>query len=315
VPVNGTLQLLWSISIATATKFSVPATDGTFVYVGTAGHVLAFSPGPQAPSVVGVEGSDAALWVRHSGDSGFTGLGGVLTGAPAIAAVPQTNGPANPLYVVTGSDHALWVRDDTSDWQPLSSSFTYCIDNPAAVVTGNPGSATLTVACEGGDNALWMAQGPVSSTGLPTLNGFTSFGGVLAAGPAVAPVGGTLTFVVDGTDGHVWTRTATTGYTQQPWTCLGHPAVATFGSVATFACDGTDHSLWYATNTGSGWTPTTSLGGVLVDGPGIAATSSGLTFFVQGSDNAVWQNSLLSPAGWFGDGGIVRQGAGAVGLG
>ncbi|MET8536262.1 choice-of-anchor D domain-containing protein [Streptomyces sp. NPDC005065] len=43
VPVNGTLKLRWSAPIGTASKFSVPATDGGRVYVGTRdGHVLAF---------------------------------------------------------------------------------------------------------------------------------------------------------------------------------------------------------------------------------------------------------------------------------
>ncbi|MEU6142957.1 choice-of-anchor D domain-containing protein [Streptomyces sp. NPDC047081] len=42
-PVNGTLKLRWSGPIGTASKFSVPATDGGRVYVGTRdGHVLAF---------------------------------------------------------------------------------------------------------------------------------------------------------------------------------------------------------------------------------------------------------------------------------
>ncbi|MGW5664935.1 choice-of-anchor D domain-containing protein [Streptomyces sp. NPDC003758] len=43
VPVNGTMKLRWSAPIGTASKFSVPATDGGRVYVGTRdGHVLAF---------------------------------------------------------------------------------------------------------------------------------------------------------------------------------------------------------------------------------------------------------------------------------
>ncbi|WP_416977681.1 PQQ-binding-like beta-propeller repeat protein [Streptomyces sp. T028] len=42
-PVNGTVKKLWSAPIGTASKFSVPATDGGRVYVGTRdGHVLAF---------------------------------------------------------------------------------------------------------------------------------------------------------------------------------------------------------------------------------------------------------------------------------
>jgi hypothetical protein len=44
VPVNGTLQLLWSAPLdGSPTKFSVPAADGTNIFVGTSGHLLAFS--------------------------------------------------------------------------------------------------------------------------------------------------------------------------------------------------------------------------------------------------------------------------------
>ena len=279
----------------------------------------AFWYGRSGPSsMTGVEGSDGALYIRAPG-AGNLSLGGILAGAPAIAAVPQASGPPLPLYVVTGSDHRLWVRSDGQGFQPLTQDFTYCIDNPAAVVTGSAGAATLTVACQGGDHALYTIQGPVSAGNLPALSGWTGHGGALVAGPAVAPVGagGDITFFVDGTDGHVWAGAASTPFTQMPWLCLGHPAVATLGSTATFACDGTNHALWFATNTGTGWSSPQSLGGILVDGLGLAAVPGGTTLFVEGSDSALWQNFIPdggNPTGWAGDGGAVRQGAGAVGL-
>ncbi|MEZ0095182.1 PQQ-binding-like beta-propeller repeat protein [Streptacidiphilus sp. EB129] len=61
VPVNGSMQLLRSFPIVTATRFSVPATDSGRVYVGTKdGHLIAFgvqattgatvpNPAPAAP--------------------------------------------------------------------------------------------------------------------------------------------------------------------------------------------------------------------------------------------------------------------------
>ncbi|MFH8733531.1 MULTISPECIES: choice-of-anchor D domain-containing protein [unclassified Streptomyces] len=54
VPVNGTLNLRYSVPIGTASKFSVPATDGGRVYVGTRdGHVLAFG----RPAATALSGS------------------------------------------------------------------------------------------------------------------------------------------------------------------------------------------------------------------------------------------------------------------
>ncbi len=47
VPLNGRLVLRWSAPIGTAIKFSVPTTDGTSVFVGTDGHLLAYTA-PQA---------------------------------------------------------------------------------------------------------------------------------------------------------------------------------------------------------------------------------------------------------------------------
>jgi LGFP repeat/PQQ-like domain len=43
VPSNGQLQLLWTAPISTPNKFSVPATDGSNIFVATSGHLLAFA--------------------------------------------------------------------------------------------------------------------------------------------------------------------------------------------------------------------------------------------------------------------------------
>ena len=56
----------------------------------------------------------------------------------------------------------------------------------------------------------------------------------------------------------------------------------------------------------------------MIDGPGVAATSKGPVFFVEGTDAALWRNFLPnggSLKGWFPEGGVLRQGAGAAGLG
>jgi hypothetical protein len=317
---TGTLQLLKKFPVASGTKFSVIAADGNQVFLGTVdGHLLSFSASPPtAPAGVGYEGTDAALHVKSAGPGPDTSLGGVLTGAPAIAAVPQAGGPLTPLYVVTGGDHVVYVRSAAQGWRRLTSAGTYCIDNPAAVVTGPGGNSTLTVACQGGDHALYMAQGPVTAGSLPSLNGWTSLGGVLTAGPGVAQVPGTIGFFVTGQGGRIWSRGPVSGWGPFPWTCKGHPAVASWASTSTFACHGTDDAAWFATNNGSGWGAARSAGGVVVDGPGVAATSTGALLAIQAGDNAMWQNFIPAggnPTGWTSDAGVLRQGAGAAGLG
>ncbi|HEV2029129.1 MAG TPA: carboxypeptidase regulatory-like domain-containing protein [Candidatus Dormibacteraeota bacterium] len=264
------------------------------------------------PWVAGAVGAGNGLFVLHSGSASFTGDGGSLIGAPAVVAIPQTSGPASPIYIATGSDHALYVRSDTKGWQSLSGGSIYCLDNPAgAVIAG-----TLYVACEGGDHALWHAetQAP-TGTNLPTLNisSWQSLGGAMIAGPAVGSVGGTPTYLVVGTDQHIYSRTLSTNFTRFSWAaCIGHPALASFGSTSYFACHGTDDALWYATNTGSGWSASQSLGGTLVDGVGLAATSIGPVFFVEGVGGAVYHRSIST--GWISDGGQVTLGVGACAL-
>ena len=264
-----------------------------------------------APYALGVVGTDNGLWVLHSGSAGFVSDSGILLGAPAVVAIPQSSGPAVPLYIATGSDHGLWVRNDSHGWQSFGGAPIYCIDNPgAAVIAG-----TLYVACQGQDHALWHGETPApTGTNLPSLdpNGWQSLGGLLSAGPAVSSVAGTPTYFVVGTDQHVYSRDLSSGFVGYSWTCIGHPAVATSGSTSYFACHGSDNALWYSTNTGSGWSSPQSLGGVLIDGVGLAATSTGPIFFVEGTDQAVYQRTIS--AGWTSDGGEVNLGVGGCAL-
>jgi len=271
-------------------------------------------PLPAPVYVAGVDGTDNGLWVLRSGSANFVSEGGVMVSAPAIVAVPQTSGAAVPLYIATGSDHNLWVRNDTAGWQPLTTSPVYCLDNPAGVII----AGTLWVACEGSDNALWYATTTApTGTGLPTISAsaWQSAGGVLTAGPAISSVGGAPTVFVLGTGGQVWMIAlvkASAGWVAATWVCVGHPAAVSVGSTTYFACHGTDNALWYASNNGSGWSTAQSLGGVLVDGAGIANTSLGPIFFAEGTDGALWQRSLT--AGWSSDGGQINHGASAAGL-
>jgi hypothetical protein len=150
------------------------------------------------------------------------------------------------------------------------------------------------------------------SAGLPSFTGpWTSLGGILSAGPAVAPVGGTLTLFAEGTNGQVFTNTGS-GYTATPWICIGTLAAATQATTGdtTFGCQGGDHTLWTAANDGTGWQAAQSLGGQIVGGPGIAAASQQVDFYAEGTNGTVWQWTPFS--GWTSLGGIVIGGVGAT---
>ena len=263
----------------------------------TAGH-----PSIQAAAI----GLDCSLWVRQSPAGGFTSLGGLLLAAPAV--VPS--GPMkDPYYVATGGNGNLYVRSGGTGWQVLTTQGTVaCIDNPAAVVVGN----VFWVACQGWAHDLMVAQAPVPATGVPQISSSSwhSVGGVLISGPGAAGIGGNPAFFVVGSDHRVFSYTPSQGYVMQPEYCNGHPVAATYATTTYFACQGLDRSLWYKTFNGSSWSGASSLGGLLIDGPGVAAGPTGPTFFGEGLDKTVWERSLSS--GWANDGGQVNYGVGAA---
>jgi len=196
-------------------------------------------------------------------------------------------------------------------WQPFTrDTAAFCVDSPAATTI----NAILYVACQGGDGALWTSNVPIGA-GIPTIphSSWHSLGGTLAAGPAVVALGGVPTFIEQSTDSYVYVRNEGTAWQSQPWHCLGHPAGALSGSTTYFACQGTDRMLWYATSDGGAWGPPRSLGGILVDGPGVAGTPNGPVFYAEGTDTQVWERGLSSP--WTGDGGRVVHGVQAAWIG
>jgi hypothetical protein len=86
--------------------------------------------------------------------------------------------------------------------------------------------------------------------------------------------------------------------------------VATYGLTSYFACQGNDRSLYYSTNSGHGWTVAQSLAGVMIDGPGIAASPEGPTFWAEGQDSRVYRRTIST--GWVSIGGTVDYGVGAA---
>ena len=313
---------------------SVAALVGALVVAAMA--PVSGSAGGSTPDQEAAMGSDSALWVRQDA-GGWVSYGGTLAAAPAVASEPEpTNMSAgSPIYIVTAPDHALYVRNQANPWRRLASVPIYCIDDPAAVITSAhaAGAYLLTVACEGADHALWISQqAPISFGALPgPMNSWTSLGGILTAGPAVAAVdpvhravNDELTFFVRGADGHVWIRTINSGWSQMGWQCLGHPAAGTTvsaglpgGQLTEFACHGLDNAVWESNNNGGGWSTVQSLGGIAVDGPGLSVGPNTTTIYIQGADGRPWQRTItygMGTGSWSTPGGIVQHGMGGSAL-
>jgi large repetitive protein len=275
---------------------------GTYNFTITASNSLGtatldFTLTVQQSVALGVETDNFQLYVQTPVPPyGWADPGGVITAAPAVAAVPTPGGttPVAPLFFAPGSNQELWMYSVTAGWAPVGPSVAFCLGSPAAVVTGS----TLTVACEGLNRQLYYNTATLPSSGLPSFTGpWVSLGGILSAGPAVAPIGGVLTFFAEGTNGQVFTNTGS-GYTPTNWICISTLAAATDSStgITTFGCQGGDHTLWTATNPGTGWSAAHSLGGQLMDGPGIA-TGGGVTeYFVEGLNGIIWEWTAAS--GW-----------------
>ena len=266
---------------------------------------------------VGVIDSAGALHVSQDGQP-FQNLGGTMGAPAAMVSVPA--GPGSTpmvLYITIGSD-GLYVRSDALGWQRLSTIPMSCRDTVGAVVSPGGGRGfTLTVACEGTDSGLYFAQAAVTAGTLPQVSSWTGLGGLLDAGPQVTYVGSTLYFIVVGTGGQLWQTTPAGGYTMLNGNCIARPATASNGATAYLACHGRDDALWYSVNSGSGWSGFVSLGGVLRDAPGLALTTTQVTFFVVGSTRALYHR--LVPVGssvagpYVNDGGTFIPGPEAVG--
>ena len=291
----------------------------TITATNSAGSVMqAFTLTVWSPPAVGIEGTDGELWVHTPQlSTGWLPLGGKIVAPPAVVAIPVVRGNgATLLFIATGTDRHLYIQSSTG-WQKLGPATAECIGSPAAVVTGTADFGyTLTVACRGLNNALFENTAAVPATGQPQFTtGWINLGGTLSAGPAAAPVGGTMTFFVRGTNGQIFTRTLNAGYQPTPWRCNSGPAasVRTDNSTTYFACQGTDRALWYASNTGTGWTAAQSLGGTLIGSPAIAADSTETAILAEGTNKVVFQYTLLGATpGWTSLGGGVG-GPGGVG--
>jgi hypothetical protein len=288
-PVNGQLSGIplvdsvgrYSIQV-TATNNAGRATQAvTLTVTGPAVAALATSgvPYAQAPQL----------------GSGWHSLGGKVSATPAVAAAPNVNGntPASPLFLAPGTNHLLYIRGLTGAWQRVGPSDPSCL-SVAAVLTA---SSTLNVACEGLNHALYYGSASVPSSGLPVFTkAWKGLGGALAAGPAVAPVGGVLTFFIRGTNGRIYIRTTTTGYRQQTWTCLGQPAAAfdVAAQATLFACEGANHGIYEGPVTSTGLAANYRIPGTVAAGPAIAAASQAPYVLLVGTNHVVYQGAYLA---------------------
>ncbi|GAA3377782.1 hypothetical protein GCM10020367_54820 [Streptomyces sannanensis] len=188
VPVNGTLKLRWSAPIGTASKFSVPATDGGRVYVGTRdGHVLAFG-----------RPSNAAL-IGNPVDFGKVPVGSTGTATAKVTAtrdvtITAVRTPAGSKF--SAAPTGLPVTLHTGDTYSVPVSFsptTSGADSSVLTLTTDLGAIGLGLTGYGTQAGLTpvpstLAFGTVATGTTKTLGvGFTNTGTTAETISAVSP--------------------------------------------------------------------------------------------------------------------------------
>ena len=266
-----------SPAAVTAVDANQPARSAVALAMDAGGNGFAFYRG-QGDAVYMRTITSAGAW------SPQLGIGGIIVGAPAAAIIP-----GGVIVAARGTDGALWLRQmRNGSWGPWYSWGGIISASPAITAASD---SRVDVFGRGADGALWTR----TMLGGQQPGPWRSLGGKLVTGPAAAASGsGSINVTAIGTDNAVWTRTLSGG-AWSPWASIGGrtysaPAVAWApqSSQRSVFVRGTDNALWVATF-GPGATGWRSMGGILIDSPGAAASAAGLDVAVRGADNAVWQ--------------------------
>lgn len=261
---NGSLAMVWSAPIGTASKFVIPATDGNRVYVGTRdGKVIAFGrPAQTALNGQPVDFGNVAVGATGTGTATLTASAPVTVTGLSAGSPFAVTAPTLPVSLTAGQQLAIPVSFTPSAAGGASGQLTVTTSTGSFLLSlhGNgtkPGLAASpgTVAfasLPSGTNATLNVQVTNTGTAAETVGATTapaapfSATGLPAAGTSVAPGGSfvasvTYTPTAAGTDSSSITVTSTSGTLTIPITGTatagaGHltfsPPTLSFGNVA-----------------------------------------------------------------------------------
>jgi peptidoglycan/xylan/chitin deacetylase (PgdA/CDA1 family) len=241
---------------------------------------------PDGSKLVVYRGQDGAVYKRTWSTAGWSSqstLGGVVVGAPAVAAYGS-----DLIVAARGTTGSMWTRTRTAGaWQPWRDMGGLLSASPAIAASPN---GRIDAFVRGIDNRLYqMSRLPGQA-----WSRWQSLGGTLSAGPAAVSYGSSLVDVfIVGADRTVARRSLTAaGWSD--WTSLGAatytaPAAARIPGTtsARVFIRGTNSDLYV--NEGAGWR---SIGGDLVDAPAAAGTATGADVLVRGTDAALYARTL-----------------------
>ena len=210
VPTGTVLQQVWSAPIGVAAKFSVPATDGGRVYVGTRdGHLLAFGrPGTAALQGQPVDFGRVPVGQQRTATATFTATRDVTVQSASATAPFSTQPPALPVTLHAGDVFTVAVSVAPTGPGDVTGQLTLGTDSgPVAVdlhaYGGQPGLFASptgldfgTLAVGGGGKTLAVSisnsggrKATITGVTLPgapfTVSGAPATGAVLAPGASV----------------------------------------------------------------------------------------------------------------------------------
>lgn len=311
-----------------------PRTRGTN-WFGTAA-LIAFAAGYPVGGCAPANSGEADTAITLGDDAltttGWKGLGGVITSAPAL--VRTSTGKV--FAFARGGDGALYLRtsDDNADtWSAWAGLGGIIVGEPAAAAYGN---GKVRVFARGSDNGLYFRAfdgsnwgawtglgGVIGASPAPVTDGdnmwvfvkggsalyyrkftgesaggWVSLGGVITSTPIAVNSGpGRIDVFVRGGDGAVYQRKVQNGVVAN-WEGLGgyivgDPAVASDGQgKVAVFVRGGGNKLYARLNNGSAFAPWIDLGGILVGSPTALFSSGRVKVFVRGSDNGLYSRTL-----------------------
>jgi hypothetical protein len=243
--------------------------------------------------------------------SGWSSLGGVAQGAPAVTT--WTGGRVDAF--VRGGDNNLWHKSYSgwwSGWQNLGAPPGGLTSDPGAVAWS---SGRIDVFVAGAGGQLWHKWYAGS------WSGWEALGGAIVGAPTVSSWGpGRLDVFARGTDNRLWHKSfagAWSGWQDLGGSLTSSPAAVSWGAGRIdVVVRGTDLAAWHNAYAGA-WTGFASLGGALASSPGVSSWGAGrLDVFVTGTDMRLyhqWYDGGPSWSGWqLGQTGTLTSGPAAV---
>jgi hypothetical protein len=270
------------------------------IVLGVVSMVASTTGAQAAPTgtTLAVTGLNKALYVQGPGPDQWTNLGGARIAAPAVAV---SGGLTH--YVGIGTNGRLYHRTTSTGWAVLAPADLLCAHVAAVAIAG-----TVTAACTAtADGSVRTVSFPGTAT-QPYDSAPVNWGGVVYGPVAIVNDAGTVRVIARGAQyldsgGVSNTYTKTQGGSWAAWHtfCQSPPGAVFTANLKVVACQTNPDYVLIETGSASGEWHSLTVAGRTPAAPGAAATASGATVFVVGTNSSPYYRpvSFANPGpGW-----------------